>query len=308
MTFPVRIFLLLCWLLGLSACASRENSPAEGATPALTPYFAPTLAASPAPGERPGLAPAFSPTPQAHIIASGETISGLAQRYGLTVDEILAANPGLQPQALNIGQTIFIPAQHSQALPTPIALTVGPVDCYPQAGGLWCLALVANPAGGRVALLTGQMNLLDAAGGTLESLPALTLLDTLPEGAALPLAAFFRSPPAEAAGASLQISTALSVPVSAAPLLPQPRNLLSQVSLSGRVASVSGYVFLPEKSAAANQIWLAALGYERGGKLVAFRRVELAASLAPGEMLPFALELFSLGPPLWRVEIFAEAH
>ncbi|GAB4398857.1 MAG: hypothetical protein OHK0031_18300 [Anaerolineales bacterium] len=314
MNFPARTFLLLGWFFGLSACAPRAIFPAESAAPPLTPYFTPTLAMLPSALPTAGAtfsAPAATPTPQVHVIAAGETISGLAQRYGLTVDEILALNPGLQPQALTIGQTIFLPApgaDRPQALPTPLALMVGAPRCFPQADGLWCLALVSNPAGGRVALLTGQMNLVDAAGTVLASQPALSLLDGLPEGAALPLAAFFAAPPQGTAGARLQILTALGVSAQAAPPLPRLGNLLSQVELSGRVARISGTVFLPENASAVSQIWLAVLGYERGGELVAFRRVELDSSLAPGESLPFALELFSLGPALWRVEVFAEGH
>ncbi len=58
-----------------------------------------------------------------HEIFSGDTLSGLAQRYGSTVNEILAANPGLSPDALRVGQEIAIPvSQASATSATPISV------------------------------------------------------------------------------------------------------------------------------------------------------------------------------------------
>jgi len=55
-------------------------------------------------------------------IESGDTLFSLANQYGSTVDEILTANPGLEPTSLQVGQTILIPltrpAQEATAIPT----------------------------------------------------------------------------------------------------------------------------------------------------------------------------------------------
>lgn len=45
----------------------------------------------------------------AYVIQSGDTFYKLAQRYGTTVDRIIAANPGVDPSRLRIGQVICIP-------------------------------------------------------------------------------------------------------------------------------------------------------------------------------------------------------
>ena len=50
-----------------------------------------------------------------HTIASGDTISTIAQAYRekgikVTSDQILKANPGLVPEKMKVGQKIFIPA------------------------------------------------------------------------------------------------------------------------------------------------------------------------------------------------------
>jgi len=44
-----------------------------------------------------------------YTIRSGDTLFSIARRYNVTVDAILAANPGLDPQSLQIGRTICIP-------------------------------------------------------------------------------------------------------------------------------------------------------------------------------------------------------
>jgi murein DD-endopeptidase MepM/ murein hydrolase activator NlpD len=44
-----------------------------------------------------------------YIIQPGDTIWNLANEYGLTVDDILAANPEVDPDNLMVGQVILIP-------------------------------------------------------------------------------------------------------------------------------------------------------------------------------------------------------
>jgi peptidoglycan endopeptidase LytF len=63
----------------------------------------------------PGAAPPVCPGGTvAYVIRSGDTLFVIAQRFGTTVAAILAQNPGLDPNALRIGQTICVP----QAAPT----------------------------------------------------------------------------------------------------------------------------------------------------------------------------------------------
>ncbi|MFO7296212.1 MAG: LysM domain-containing protein, partial [Clostridia bacterium] len=44
-----------------------------------------------------------------YIIRAGDTFFSLARRFGTTVDAIMAANPGVDPNRLQIGQRICIP-------------------------------------------------------------------------------------------------------------------------------------------------------------------------------------------------------
>jgi tetratricopeptide (TPR) repeat protein len=46
-----------------------------------------------------------------HKIASGDTPANLARKYGVKVESLMAANPGLDPKKLKIGQSLNIPAR-----------------------------------------------------------------------------------------------------------------------------------------------------------------------------------------------------
>ncbi|NLY75308.1 MAG: LysM peptidoglycan-binding domain-containing protein [Firmicutes bacterium] len=46
-----------------------------------------------------------------HVVVAGDTLFRIARRYNVSVDAILAANPGLDPDRLFIGQRICIPTQ-----------------------------------------------------------------------------------------------------------------------------------------------------------------------------------------------------
>lgn len=44
-----------------------------------------------------------------HRVASGETLTHIARAYGVTVDDLRAANPRIQPRRMQIGQRVVVP-------------------------------------------------------------------------------------------------------------------------------------------------------------------------------------------------------
>jgi peptidoglycan-N-acetylglucosamine deacetylase len=46
-----------------------------------------------------------------HTVASGETLYGIALRYGVTVNAIVQANDLANPDRLNLGQQLIIPGE-----------------------------------------------------------------------------------------------------------------------------------------------------------------------------------------------------
>jgi LysM repeat protein len=47
--------------------------------------------------------------PRTHTVAAGETLAAIARKYGVSLTALLAANPGLQPTHLRVGQPVNLP-------------------------------------------------------------------------------------------------------------------------------------------------------------------------------------------------------
>ena len=84
--------------------------PPAPAAPAAVPR-------SPASG-RPAPAAQHQPPPPVeigphyeYVVEKGQTLSLIAEGFGTTVQKILAANPGLKPNMLRVGQKLIIPAE-----------------------------------------------------------------------------------------------------------------------------------------------------------------------------------------------------
>jgi len=65
-----------------------------------------------------------------HTVRTGETLSSIAKQYGVTVDSLLAVNPGLDPHRIWIGDKLRIPGK----APNPKTYTVKTGD------SLWAVA------------------------------------------------------------------------------------------------------------------------------------------------------------------------
>ena len=88
--------------LGVTKDDIIKNNPdaADGIVPGMRLYFPVDGKAAPA--------PATSSSNTIHVVEQGETLYGLAKRYGVTVEELIAANPG-SDNGIKIGQKLNIP-------------------------------------------------------------------------------------------------------------------------------------------------------------------------------------------------------
>ena len=81
------------------------------ANPAPTPSTPNTSAPTGRQGDRASAHPtATRSTSRTHKVAAGETAVRIARQYGISLDALLAANPGLEPRRMRVGQILNIPA------------------------------------------------------------------------------------------------------------------------------------------------------------------------------------------------------
>jgi LysM repeat protein len=306
------VFILI---LLLSACSSGPGASTRPAN-SLQPYQ--TSLASPTPSPRAGLVlsvktPLPSATPFTYTVRSGDTLSQLAQKFNVTLDALMAANPSVDPNAMSVGQTLRIPGPENTSgagTPTPVALRVDQLACHPTLDrGMWCFLLVHNDSSVVIEDVTAQMTLLDPGGASIASQTATLPLDIILPGSSLPLAAFFPPPVRSDAQAQAQILTAIHIQAGDPRYLPaQLQNTAVQLDASGLSAQVGGAVVLPASSKPAKLIWVTAVAYDDARHVIGVRRWESTAGLAPGSNLPFSFIVSSIAGPITRVDFAVEAR
>jgi LysM repeat protein len=307
-----RLILLACLLL--AACTPQE-APAPRAPAQLVPYQTLTPEAVPLGLEAVVTAaqPLPSPTPFIYTVQAGDTMGGIALKFNVSADDLQAANPGISPNSMSIGQVLKIPSDPAnpsgEPTPVPAPFAIRQVQCHPAGdGGLWCFVLAYNDTPDFFENISAQVTLVDENGNRIDSQTALLPLNILPPGDSLPLAVLF--PPGVPAGArpQVQVLTAVRLLPGATRYLPASlHNVLVSVDWKGYSAQASGEIFLPETSKAAAAIWLAATAYDEQGRVAGFRRWE-GGPLQPGGSLPFQITVFSLAGRIDHVDLAVEAR
>jgi LysM repeat protein len=102
-----------------------------------------------------------------HVVRAGDTLWDVANKYGLTVAQLTAANPGVSPDTLHVGQTLAIPSKTS---PVPSAASTGAIYTVKPNDTLWDIAsrhglfvndlISANPGVDPQRLMAGQTLLI----------------------------------------------------------------------------------------------------------------------------------------------------
>jgi LysM repeat protein len=308
------IFLLSIFLFLVTACASPKTL---SVTPnvILTPFITSTQPPTQTPESLVTVeTPLPSPTPFTYIVQTGDTISAIALKFGVSIDDLQAANPDVSPNAMSVGTVLSIPSNpdNPSGEPTPTAapFTIQQIECYPTVDqGMWCFVLVHNDYSDFMENVSGQVTLVDVNNTTLASQTALLPLNILPPNVSLPLIVFFPPDIPATAEPRVQVLTAIRLLPNDERYLPATvNNTLLQVNANGHSAQVSGMVLLHSQTAAANQVWVAATAYDEAGRVVGVRRWESKKALSAGGSLPFEFMISSIGGKITRVEFAVEAR
>jgi len=226
----------------------------------------------------------------------------------------MAANPGVDPYLLSIGTELVIPISEgdssvfSPGLPAPIPVEEYKPICYPTTSdGLWCFWLVKNNHPFPLENLSAVVSLFDTWGNEVSNKTAFPPLNVLWQGETSPLMTYFPPPVPPWSEVQVQLATALEVTGEDKYLPGQIDNLQVHITENGLNAVVSGVVTLQGEGKSANHVWVAVVAYDKNGQVIGVRRWE-GEKIEAGASLQFFILVYSLGPPIDRVDILVEAQ
>jgi LysM repeat protein len=257
-----------------------------------------------------------TPTPLVPVVQRAETLLGIASRYGIGLEALLVANPGIDPRLLSIGHELIIPDAGGEPVgallptPTPVSFGLSTVRCYRSpSAGLWCLTTAHNTHAAAIEGLAVLVTLLDGEGEVLAREPAYGPLNHLPQNGVMPLVAFFsESPPDPFTPVATSISAVMLDTAG-----DRYANLdLDQISSvpgsNGLRWRVQGQATLPDiQQAEAARISLLLIALDANRDAVGYSKWEAETTLEPGNSIPFDLSVFSLGPVIDHVDLLGEA-
>jgi LysM repeat protein len=304
----MRNLILICAFL-VTACAAPP--PQSTSNISLKPYLTATPSVTPTPNVIVILeTPIPTSTPFVYKIKSGDTFSELAEQFKISQDILRAANPDVSPNSMSVGATLLIPDVSSAAAtlftPTPAPAPVTQAVCYPTAdNGLWCFALIQNTTSDILENVSAQITLLDENNNVLASQTAFMPLDIIPPNYSLPVYVFL---PKITTNVTVQVHVLSAIRSNNSRYLPTTlHNIVTQIAWSGLTAQLSGQVSLPAESTAAAQVWVAAVAYDKNGRVVGVKRWE-GGAIQPGASIPFSFLVSSLGSAIDAVEFVVEAQ
>lgn len=251
-------------------------------------------------------------TPQIYIVKQGDTMFDIAALHGLTVEQLQAANPGVDPRLLSPGTELVIPEAGSPAAtavpaipsPTPVAVEASGVTCYVTTiGELWCFLLVENSNSFAVENVIGNIQLLDTSGEVLSNVTAIPPLDLLQPGETMPLVAYLAEAPEDWTAARGQVVSAFELAADDEYYLDAELAGTTDVDIAAdeQSARVLGEVQI-NGGQNAEVLWVLAVAYDKQGRVAGFSKWESSGDRE------FYFYVYSLGPEIQRVDLLVEAR
>ncbi|HIP87126.1 MAG TPA: LysM domain-containing protein [Anaerolineales bacterium] len=324
-------FALSLLLTLLSGCGGVITPEQRGGTPTTVPSSPlppPPDRSTAVPLSQPTFTtatPTVTPTPIIHVVQRGETLSGIAALYGVSVEALQVVNGIENPLLLREGQELVIPTGEEDVrssggllLPTPTPLPVGVrgLGFYETpVGSLDCYGEVVNTTPYTVTNVLVRVTLFDGSGNALLSGEAFAAADLLlPSGRApfdrAPFRILFLSPPPDFASHQVTVlrsELAGALAENYVPLVvPHPSG-----TPSGSQFEVAGEVRNDDPERTVGQIVVVVTTYDQEGRVNGFRQQTLAAeSLAPGETaaLQLVLTTYDESPADFSVVAYGQAR
>jgi hypothetical protein len=312
------ISLIIIQSVLLTACSPEELVIQDAVeTPALIEYETPTPTLeidAPTPEIEPTLPPTPTPTPFMYSVAAGDTMGVIAYTYNLILDQLIAANPGIDPRFLSIGAQLVIPFGEAGSinLPTPVAVEFDSLEpkCYISIlKEAWCFWLIENNTDAVYENISARFRLYDQNGVEITNQLGMIPINRLKTGDRMPVIAYFPPIVPEWSLVQVQIESLLQSPEGS-------ERFLSVELVDSRVemgednlyADFFGSIRLGNTDITANLIWAAVTAYDDNGDVVGSRRWEADQILEPGTVMDFNITIYSISRPIDHIEIILEAR
>jgi LysM repeat protein len=321
----LKIWLLLMLLWVLAGCQSADAAllvtPEASVTPTQPPIgvslatrVVPTTAViQTTPSPLPTSTTLPTATPIIYTIVDGDTLLGIAIQNRTTTEEIMALNPEVRPELLQIGQALILPppatlsAQGVASTAVPIQVEVRGFQAYQTpVGGLWLLGEVVNlgdlPAGN----VQVAVNLLSEAGEILATHAAWTAVPVILPGQSAPFGALVNEPPPDFARSSVSIAggeTLSDLGTHYVDLVVGETAVTfdeSQVQVTGQVQNTG--------QSAAQAIVITATFSDGQGNVSGYQQLSLPDSLPPAESTTFTMTAAPPGGAAVEVGLTAHAQ
>ena len=284
-------------------------TPYTTSTHTETPYQAPPKTTE---TEEVPLIPTTTPTPFFYQVIKNDTFTSIAYKHGVKLQDLISANPQIDPNFLTIGITITIPITEnlttSVLVSTPIPLDMESPECYQDSfGNLTCFILVRNNQQFDIENLSASITIESDQNHT--KLNAYSPLNLVQSGISIPLIVVF--PPPIPDNFLIRSAIESAIPVSADDQRYLELNLDSHtinISENSKAAFVNGEVSLADVDQKAEHIWIVGIAYDLNGKPVGYRKWASASPLVSGETMVFDFIVYSINPSIDKVEILTEAR
>jgi len=233
---------------------------------------------------------------------------GIAFQYGLSLEDLKAANPGVDPRIMSVGLQLVIPigGEIPETMPTatPVPVDWQQPECYRTGnGGAWCILAVKNQLESSVENLSGWIGLYTPQGTIISSQVAYSPLNMLRPGDTIPLMSYFAPPLTENFEAFGELLSGIGVAADDTRYLSLDVKVDQvEISADGRQAMVRGEVLLPDGAPVPAQLWTMIIAYDVNGNIIGGRKWE-----SRGET-QFVLPIFSLAGMIDHVEVLTEAR
>jgi LysM repeat protein len=303
------------WILLLAGCRAVATPAPEFPTPErwLSPTVSPTLE-FPTPLVSLTPSPVPTATPRTYTVKAGDTLGGIATRFGVKVEDLQKANPNVDPNVLRIGQVLIIPNASGsegtiQPSPTPVDLQVEFPRCFYQTGGgKWCLVLIGNPGSDPVSGVFVRFSLYSSVTSAPSAVREVGLpLMTLPAGKRTVAAAFF--PPEEAKDDILRVEILSAIRSAEGPAT-LPLTILKETSrvLPDGIEVTVDYQVDPAAASPAAKLDAVLTLLDGNGQPVGFRIVRSEGTLPQGQPQHLMLSAFALSGRAQKYELILQAR